>query len=224
MCLISGDVGYSRLIKSACVDFEQFRNDGNPPAVAEGTIYLSETGNITVNIRKPKSQWIISEENDLIFYYPADREAVVIEGGFVNMFPSFRAFVDALQDDYGLTGLGYTIIGHRIIGDTLVTHWQPPRYAKPILNECVLSFVDNKISLVELKGEDGSTLVKSAYEDYFQWGASFLPLQISTTRYLYQDTIVERFVFSNVQLNLKLPAEIENFRMPGDTRIRRIKW
>lgn len=215
---------YSEVVQSIQVDFEREWKERGRQEVIKGTFYYQASGRTVVWVREPISQWMIGEEDQLILYYPHDRQAFRFTSQPPSYFPIFEAFTGALKEDYGLTNMGYSLANHQIKGDTLTTRWSPSRQVSERLGDFTLVYVSDKIGYAELKRADGSIMSRSFYGNHIKHGAHHFPLQISTTRYGDADSSYERITYSNPQFNICLPEAVENLTVPSDIEIEEITW
>lgn len=215
---------YSQILKSIQIDFEKYFEDKNVKELIRGTVYYQASENLVISVREPVNQWMISEENKLIIYYPEKKQAFQFTTQTPASFPFFQAFLGAIKEDYGLTDMGYSLAEHEINGDTLITGWNPPKNASNELGDFTLTYVSNKITYAELRKADGSIISKSFYKNHFKYGVNYFPLEISTIRYADADSSFEKITYSNPQFNINLPEIVVNFELPPDTEIEEIRW
>lgn len=224
LLLLLNGILLSQVFQTLEVEFERCFREKNTDEILKGTIYYQTSGKVIIVVTDPVNQWMIFEGKQLTIYYPDDKRAFQIITQNLVSLPFFQAFVGVIDEDYGLTELGYTLYNHIIKGDSLFTYWSPPKKVSKVLGDFTLVYVSDKIVYAEFKKKDGEIMSKSLYSNHIRHGANHFPLEISTTRYIGADSTFEKVLYSKPQFNTSLPLKVTNFKIPKDVQIKEIKW
>mgnify|MGYP000064708253 FL=1 len=190
-----------------------------------GVIYhCAEPERTVVKVEEPLEQWMVLEEGKLEIFYPQDRRAFRITGRTSGSLPFLEAFLMPLKDDYGLEGSGYSLSGHDVEGDTLITYWDPPEKLRKTLGKFILAYKGDKLIKTELRDPGGRTLARSIYCDHVPYSGAFLPTRISTVRFSPSDTTYEDLIYTEPKFDLPLPEEVLDFRIPEDVDVEEVRW
>lgn len=221
--ILNGNV-YSQVLQNIRVEFERSFKEGDKEEVVKGIIYYQTPGRVFVIIKDPIKQWMLLEKNELIIYYPIDTLAIRFTTPHPVSLSFFQPFLSVMKDDYGLTGMGFTLYNHRISGDTLSTYWSPPNKLSKVMSNLILVYVADRIACSELKKTDGTTIIKSSFSNHIPYEGGYFPLQISMVRYMGADSTFERIIYRNPQFNISIPLEVRDFKIPSYVEIEEIEW
>lgn len=139
-------------------------------------------------------------------------------------FPFFQAFLGTINEDFGLSQLGFSLIDNKMLDDTLITIWAPPKAAADEIGGFTLSHLGDKIVCAELFNGNGSIISSSIFADHVQYKTYHFPCEMTTYRYTNIDTTREHIVFLNPQFNVDIADTMINFRPPVDVEIERVEW
>jgi hypothetical protein len=90
------------------------------------------------------------EGEHLRIFYPATGEAFDILTEPDQGLPFVSVFLGSNDEDFGLSRLGYTLEGHEMRQDTLITTWKAPRKAGVSLGSALLARHQERVVRVEL--------------------------------------------------------------------------
>lgn len=190
----------------------------------KGVIFYQPPEDILIHITEPVNQYLKFKHKTLLIYYPNEKKAFRIEARIPFLLPFFQAFVEITNKDLGLTEMGYTLSQSEKRGDTLISRWAPPAKVKKTVGPIIIGMVNDQVGFVEMQNSKGKTIGKISYADYLKIGNVMLPMKVSAIRYLGKDTTYETVYYSNPQLNVQLPDEVINFRIPEGTEIKEVSW
>ncbi|MGB9743072.1 MAG: LolA family protein [bacterium] len=206
------------------VDIERTMRSEHKTESAKGTIFYQPPDDILIHITEPVNQWLNSKSKTLLIYYPDDKKAFRIQAQFPFTLTFFQAFIGAMKGSLGLTETGFTLHKNERRGDTLVTYWSPPAKAKRALGPVIIGLVDDRMGFMEMRNNRGKTLVRVSYSQYHKIDGLNLPLEVSAVRYMGKDTTYETVHYRNPRLNIKLPDEVVNFKIPDGTDVKEVRW
>lgn len=216
---------FCQIIKTISVEFTREYSEDNTKEIIKGKIHYQSPSKTVIKIMDPINQWMILEDKEMLIYYPDDKKAFrIISSQNPFSMPFFQAFIGVVKEDYGLTELGYTMANYETNDNSLISHWNPPKNLSKFLGKIILEFKDNKIIRMELKNTDGKTIIKSLYKNHIFHGATYFPLEISTTTYLNASFTFEKIVYRHLQFNSSLPQDIVDFKIPEDIKVKEVKW
>lgn len=214
---------HSQIFKTISVEFTRITEQKKSEEIIKGHIYYDRNKTIVIT-REPLNQWMVIENNIMLIYYPHEKKAIRIKSQNPVTLPFFQSFIGLVDDNLGLTKLGYTINKNEVHGDTLFVHWKPPKDAEKLLGEIILSLKDNRIVLTELYAPNGKTMVKTAYNKYIERGNQFFPLEIKSVLYSESNMTTETIIYNNPIFNDPLPKQISQFGLPDNIEVKEVEW
>jgi len=179
---------------------------------------------MAIQVTTPVCQWLVSQKNSLLIYYPDDKYAILIPMPRAMTFSFFQVFMGAMSEDFGLTQFGYSLKNNTVQNDTLITVWTPPQRATPEVGDFTLKYLGDKIVQAELQNSTGTIVSVSHLSDHVQYKTYLFPCDIRTYRYTDIDTTFEHIVFIDPQFNVIIPDSILHFRLPDDVEVQQEEW
>lgn len=222
--LLTSGVSPSEALQTLQLEFERRCGGEGAGEVVRGNIYYRAPARVVVLVTYPIKQLMILEGLEVTIYYPEEKRAFVIAAETTVLLPFFQAFLGVMDEDYGLTELGYTLHRYATRGDTLLTYWSPPTNVFKPLGEFALVYVAGKIVYAESKREDGTTISRSSYQNHVRYGAFYFPMEIANTRYAGADSTVEGVRYSNPKFDAPLPKEVVEFQIPLGVEVQEARW
>ncbi|UCC11190.1 MAG: hypothetical protein JSW02_07475 [candidate division WOR-3 bacterium] len=211
-------------IHSVQTVFTKTTNENSRIEHIEGTLYFEIDHGVVIRVTAPVSQWLVSQKNSLLIYYPDDKYAFRLPTQRAMIFSFFQAFMGAMIEDFGLTQFGYSLTNNTIQNDTLITVWSPPQHAESEVGNFTLKYLGDKIVEAELRNANGSVISSSHFSDHMQYKSFYFPCNTETFRYTDTDTVIEHTVFLGPQFNVTIPDSILHFRLPDDVEVQQEKW
>ncbi|MDP4164545.1 MAG: hypothetical protein Q8898_15725 [Bacillota bacterium] len=210
-------------VKTISADLDRHLKKGSTEQSISGHIYYTDKKSILV-INKPLSQWMIFENNRMIIYYPAEKNAIRIISRDPLSMPFFQTFIGPATDNFGLAAKGYSISWNEMKQDTLFIHWKPPRETK-MLGEFTVMLQKNRLVSTEQKASDGQVISRSFFAAHIRHGNSFFPRSVTSMIFSGKDTVViESITYSNIVFDRTLPDTILEFSLPVRTMVKDIEW
>jgi len=137
-----------------------------------------------------------SSENELIFY-----------------------FANNLQQDLGLEKEGFRMIDSKMDGNYLIFIWKAPQQMKAINKVEVVYDGENPIYAAYFN-LNGDTIKKIYYYDYFSTTYFQMPGKVTEITYTSEkDSIVQRTIFSNLNVSNSPSSSYFNFKIPDNAKI-----
>lgn len=206
------------------VNIERTVRSENKAETVKGLIFYQPPDDILLHVTEPVNQWIRFRDQSLLIYYPEHKQAFRILGNAPFTLLFFQAFVGVMQEGLGLTEMGFTLSRSEIRNDTLITYWLPPEKAKRMLGPVLIGMINDRISFMEVRNGKGKIIGRLNYGDYRKVSDVWLPLKISAFRVWGRDTTFETVTYSNPRMNVNLPQEVIDFKIPEDTEVREVRW
>lgn len=224
LCLLNVSTIRSQPIQSLITDFERRQTINGEADTARGTIYYKAPHRIIADINYPVNQLMVFNDQNLTIYYPDEKRAFRMTGNVAQHLGFFQAFLGSMDEDFGLSELGFKLRDQVVNSDTLTTYWNPSKKLKKQYGEFTLIFAADRIIYAESRKSDNSVLSNSVFSDHIQYGTYYFPLSIHTTNSSEGNPTVEDVKFSSPQFNAELPDNVVNFKLPRDVKIEKIKW
>ena len=120
-------------------DFERTLQTAGGEEHSSGKIRIQFPGEVMIFVEEPLSQWLHYTDDYFLVHYPEQQASYKIPKKTEVSPPFISALISAVQEDFGLSKLGFTILSSSVDQDTLSVLWQAPDELKA------------RISLVELK-------------------------------------------------------------------------
>ncbi len=215
---------YAGPIQTLMINFERELVEIDNREEASGTIYYLSPAKLSVIVEKPIKQWMVFGEKKLEIYYPDEQKAFRFTSEYPFQLSFFQAFIGVLNEDYGLSDLGYVLVQRLANADTITTIWKPPKALAKALGEFTLVHEKDRIIRAESKKTDGFVTSRCLFSNHFEYKAAFFPLTITTTRFFESDSSIERIAFSKPEFNCELPQNIIYFTIPSNADIEETEW
>ena len=164
------------------------------------------------------------KESMMYIYYPVEKRAFLIKAKGPIPMPFIQTILSVMKDDFGLTEMGYTFAEHERKGDTLYTYWNPPRKLKKHLGKFILGTANGLLVSAEARSPKGKTVAKSFYKKHIKLGEKYFPLEVRSEIYADSNRTEEHVTYSDVRINIPLPDEVINFKLPESTKVDEIEW
>ncbi len=203
------------------VAFERKVKEGNEVDCSSGWIYF--TGSRTIaQVLSPHHQWMVIEGKTLVIYYPERKLAFKIKSRTSVNLPFFSAFLSSLREDFGLKDNKFEKVNEYLKNGLKVAVWKPSKAISSYLSKVEISFRQGKMVRVEVFNGQGELVSLSEFSDYREIEGLPFPMRIKIKRPLKKKE--EEIVFSHLELNPELPAEVVNFRIGEDVEVREVEW
>jgi hypothetical protein len=173
---------------------------------------------------RPLNQWMWFRDSSLLIFYPDEGRAFDIRSPSPFLLPFFQAFVGIVQEDFGLARLGFVLDKSENRGETLLTHWLPPKELQKQLSEIRLALVDDRLTSAETRDARGKPLVRTDYGGYVEHDGAWFPLSVASFEYGKSGTTHEQVSYADPRFNLELPDSILNFELPAGTKLDTVRW
>ena len=194
----------------------------NNTETSQGYIYYQQN-KVIIKITEPIRQWMILEAGTMLIYYPDENEALRFNNTLQTNIPFLDFFIRIVNEDFGLSDLGYRIDKSEFINDTLFTNWIPDEKFKERMGTVSLALYDNRVVFSESKDPKGKTMIKIHFQNYMAYQSKYLPMKMTIYQYLDNGTIIENIVYSNPRINESLSREISEFEIPETVDIEDIE-
>ncbi len=216
---------HAQIVKSISVGFTRTIIKNEHKEVVKGNIYYQNLSSerVVLRVTEPISQWMVLEGKTMLIYYPNEQKAFQFSSENPFSLPFFQTFNGIGKDDLGLSEAGFKLVRHEVKENILLTYWQPPKQAKKVLGNTIIGMRKDRLVFVEVQNARGKRLVKTTYHNHFQYGDRFFPLEVVSTHYQKNSSIVEKIVYANPQFNVVLPQEVLNFKVPLDIEVKGIE-
>ena len=162
---------------------------------------------------------VINALGEIKTYYPAINEVAYKQ---ITELSSKRNliyyFANNMTDDLGLVDEGFNLTSNTYENQFYVTLWKSPTFLKGI--ETVKMVFDNGLPVYsEYQANKNKVLKKIYYTNYKDFTQFRLPLKIIEISYLPSgDSIVNRTIFSDVNISLSADNKYFNFKIPDNAK------
>ncbi len=223
--LLSVLLAVSAGLQTLSLDFQRIMEEtGKPRDVVSGHLYFRQPFWMYVDVSSPVQQIMLSQRHQLLIYYPDQKKAFRIRTKKDNPPIFVQGLLASLKEDYGLEELGYTLTGHKTIGDTLVTIWAPPADKAKVLGQFVLKIVNNRLVEARTQSANGKTKTVSTYKQYTQIGRFSLPQHITTVTEDPWHRKKEVLFYKNIRVNEAIPDSLLHFTIPPKIPVKDVQW
>ncbi len=206
------------------VSYHRFwQPDRKPPEESDGTIYYRATGTILVHALKPIEQILEMQGEHLRVFYPGSKDAFDLLTEENQGLPFFSIFLGSLDEDFGLSKTGYTIRGHEMRQDTLVTSWDGPSKAGKSLGSAILARHGERVARLDLLDPKGRLMIRYRCSGNLESSGYAFPSEIETVSHRGPAKGVERISYSALAVNDALPAWVLQFQLPANVTVRDLR-
>ena len=175
-------------------------------------------------LQMPVKQWMILQGFETIIYYPDEKQAFRLKSKIDAVMPFFQAFIGCMQEDFGLSSLGYSLANYVRKGHVLTSNWNPPpRFAK-LLGKAILVYDSRRLIRVEYRNPSGHIMREGTFGQHIQYGGYFFPLEISIISKSPAEPELEKILYLNPILNAPFPKKIKEFNIPASVTVKEIEW
>lgn len=217
-------IAQAQIVQTLQIDFERNTYKKNAEEHVSGTIFYEYPDCMCLIINDPLDQWIFSGIDSMVIYYPKDSLAFKFKTTYPVTFPFFQALLGVVQEDYGLSSIGYTLTEHEMHDSTLTTIWTPPEEAPDEVGMFFLTYIRDKLIYAEYNMQSGDIISQTYYRNHLLYGAYYFPMEIEKFQYADQDTIQETIIYTDPQFNCSLPESLMHFPIPSYVSIEHIVW
>jgi|GEM_PF-2530371 len=215
---------YSQQLQSINAAFSRTVEEGGATSHSEGRIYYQSEGKLYVRVQSPVNQWLIHSTKNLLIYYPEKNKGYRYNNVRSNNVPFFDAFISHYKEDFGLSQLGFSMVGDTVRNDTLFTRWEHQGKGKKKAGDFILGYHEKKIVYAEAKTRSGETLRKTRFGNHFQYEARFYPKDIELRTYRDNGSLESKseIQYRDVRFNQELPETVKDFSVPEDAKIEEV--
>lgn len=192
--------------------------------IVKGRAYYQSPQKLFVEVQEPIDQIMLIDGGVMLIYYPVEQKAFRIKSKALFSMPFIQAILSVMKDDYGLTEIGYTLSKHEKKGDTLYTHWNPPRKLKKHLGKFTLGTANGVLVYAEARNPKGKTVVKSSFSKHVELAGKQFPLEVRSEIFDKSGRTEEFVSYSDVKLNIPLPEKVTSFKLPDSIRVDEVEW
>ncbi|MGF7138027.1 hypothetical protein [Roseimarinus sediminis] len=162
---------------------------------------------------------IANQLGELTLYYPARNEVLYRQAeGYTSKRSLLFYFTNNLTDDLGLADEGFTLTSRNYEGNLLVTEWTAPE-SMQLISRVKMVFEGANPVYAEYLTAKGQTTKKIYYSRYADFNSFRMPMRITEITYREKgDSIINRTLFSNVQLSDEAHSEYFNFKIPENAK------
>ncbi|MEX0684373.1 MAG: hypothetical protein WD098_00095 [Balneolales bacterium] len=211
---ISEVSGQSRLDR---VSFDFMRLENNDEAVdtLSGKAYFF-SDKLHLHVYQPVNQVLFIDGTDMKVFYPETNRGYHMKSQSAFDLPIVNSLIASLNDDYGLTKIGFQVQSNSISGDTLITQWEHETGSDA--GVFTIYYLDDLIAKASFEAHDNS-LLETELKNYEPFGNYSLPTQIITKRNSAKGTSIEHLYVKNIIITPNMPDSIKNFTYPDDASI-----
>ena len=204
--------------------FERKVVQGDSEDIVKGISYYQAPQKLFIDVQEPINQIMIIENDVMLIYYPVEKKAFRIKARGPIPMPFIQTILSFMKDDYGLTEMGYTLDKHETKDNTLYTYWKPPRDLKKHLGKFVLGTTKGVLVYAEARTSKDKPAVKSFYSKHTELSGRPFPLKAHSEIYNGSNRVDEYVTYSDVKLNVSLPDNVVNFKLPDTIPVKEVEW
>ena len=203
--------------------FERVIESSSGVDTVRGDIYFMSLNKVYLDIIYPLHQIMTIEGKITRIYYPELQRAFLLESENPALVPVVPGLLGALRPDYGLSEFGFEIKGQSLEGDTLITHWFHPK-AKDKIGQFKLAQLNDRLVYAQYESLDSFSQTKTSFANYVSVEGMFFPTVMVTEINTLQEDAKETMTLTNLKVNLQIPSNIRNFKIPEHVPVEKRKW
>jgi len=190
----------------------------------KGIVYYKAPHRVFIDVNSPIKQVMVVDESKLTIYYPSDKKAFIIKSRGLIPMPFIQSIISVMKDDYGLAEVGYSLIKHEKKDNRIYTYWNPPKEHKKHIGEFILATENDLLVYAEAKYPNSKSAAKSFYSKHIDLNGKHFPLEIHTEIQEVSRKTDEYVTYSDVKLNIVLPKQAMDFKLPANTEVKEVSW
>ncbi len=208
-------------------DFYKESYDNGKLEKIGGFIYMkagsgSEANNIYFHITYPVNQIMVLSKKETQVYYPDEKKAIIMEN---SEDISKVNFMEPATKKMDLKSLGFKLVDSKKSKEGSKEVWAPGNIVGvPIKSILLERDGKGRLLKMEMKGKDGNVMTRLEYQDYVKIGNKQIPFFIKTYAGGDKGSYEEMIKITNFKENSKLPEIIQNFKIPEDAKISKVKF
>ncbi len=194
--------------------------------VSEGKLFYFDQG-LFLEITSPLHQIMFFSGKQLTIYYPESNKAFIINSKFPQMLPLFSIFLMILEDDMGLSKLGFVVSKVVKKKDGKYFYFIPVKKLQKLIQYYIVKVSNNgNISYIKVTNRKKKVISETFIFGYKLINNLKLPNMIKTKKYDDKKNLIstETMVMSDIISDGLIPIKIKNFKIPDDAEIKEIEW
>lgn len=211
-------------LKSIIVDFARNQQDGAAQDSTAGTIYYCKGQKTIIRVYRPVEQWVVLDSNTMQIYYPNKNQLIRLISQAPAMMPFFQVTLHAINGKMGYEELGFTLKRTEMKDDTLCTYWDPPEKLDKIIGTTSLFYCDKMVVFIAMSDKKNGNQSKIYFNDYKKIGRLKFPMELRSISFRKRKIIIESIRYDSLRVNLPIPVEVADFKIPPDCQIKEVKW
>ena len=182
----------------------------------------TESNSFYFHITYPVNQIIAFSKKETQIYYPDEKKAIIMEN---KDSVSNGNFMELATKKMDLKAMGFKLVESKKSKSSNTETWAPQNITGvPIKSITIQRDQDGRLLLMEMRAKDGSVMTRTEYSGYTEILGKKIPLYIKTYAGNEKGSYQEMIKLSNTVENAKLPDMIQNFSIPKDAEVKRIKF
>jgi hypothetical protein len=206
---------------SASFTIRRSEDSGEP---VSGMFYQIGANRTILQVTEPVLQWNVFDAGNLLIYYPEAAKAYRFVSRNRLLIPFSYSFIGLVREDFGLANAGFTLQDTRIDGEYFVSTWDPPEPVEAIIGEAVVGMSGEWPVYLEVRGPDGSAVVRVEYSGYQRVGVYSLPSHAHIVRNSDSGVEEEFYDYAGFAVNGVLPDAVLHFSLPDNVDVRELAW
>jgi outer membrane lipoprotein-sorting protein len=215
---------FAQIIERLTLSFEREIDRDSQSENIRGILYLESNGKIQLRIQEPVTQWMVIEEKLMTIYYPLENRAFQIYRKDPFLLPFYHSFFSLDKDEIDLSRFGFKLSKKEKKNDTLFVFWQQIDKEEESNDIIIMALANDKTAFISIKDQKGNTKATTYYNNYYEYRNNYFPLEIISHQYSNNTQVIERITYSHPQINVSLPPDVVDFKIPPNTDIKVIKW
>ncbi|MCK4643114.1 hypothetical protein KAU32_05700 [bacterium] len=195
--------------------------------VSEGRLFYFDY-KILLEVTAPIQQKMFFSENTLSIYYPASKKAFLFRSRITQTFPLFAVLLMTVEDDLGLTQLGFKLerTEKKKHGKVFVFVPENEMLRKELESYEVEIDGDGLVTSIRVFAKGRRLVSETAISDYKETGNLKLPHFINTIKYDAKGNVVtsEKMTMDSIIVNAMIPKRVKEFSLPEGAEVEEIDW
>ncbi len=202
----------AQVLSNFGADFERTLQTAEGEEHSFGKIRMEFPNEVIIFVEEPLEQWLYYSDGYFLVHYPEQQTSYRISKK-VETAPHFiSTLIAAVKEDFGLSGLGFTIHSVEVEHDTLKVLWQAPETLSARISRVELLYIEQ--ALVESKSYNmnNDLVIVNSYSGHIPYHGYQIPLKTINRQISETGERTETIAYQNPEFNADYSALLNQFR------------
>ncbi len=179
---------------------------------SSGKVRFQLPHDVMIFVEAPLTQWLHYTDEYFLVHYPEQQTTHKIPKLSQVAPPFISALISAVKEDFGLSGLGFTIRSSWVERDTLKVLWQAPEELRDRVSQVELLYVGPALVGSRSFNAENVAVAANSYSRHVSHHGYQVPLKTSTWQVTETGQRTETIEYHNPEFDADYSALLSSFR------------